>query len=140
MFLLLSQLQCSRLLILMQSGTLEAFSRHRTGFSVYDTHNDGNSILQFGRVPNCVHGEVGYSMSNVMNLCGVKKCPPLGPWHTDGCSKSNHSQMGTQSIKHENLVHLDFLVILNTNKQTKVTKQTGHTYVCTYVRTYIGTR
>jgi len=42
---------------LMQSGTLEVFSvPPPTGFpawyQVYDLHNDGNSVLQFGRVPH----------------------------------------------------------------------------------------
>jgi len=41
---------------LMQSGTLEVFFRPPTGFpaghQVYDLHNDGNSIQQFGWVPH----------------------------------------------------------------------------------------
>jgi len=44
---------------LMQSGTLEVFFRPPTGFpaghqvtQVYDLHNEGNSVLQFGRVPH----------------------------------------------------------------------------------------
>jgi len=41
---------------LMQSGTLEVFFRPPTGFpaghQVYDRHNDGNCILQFGQVPH----------------------------------------------------------------------------------------
>jgi len=41
---------------LMQSGTLEVFFRPPTSFparhQVYDLHNDGNSVLQFGQVPH----------------------------------------------------------------------------------------
>ena len=42
---------------LMQSGTLEVFFRppptvFPAGHQVYDLHNDGNSILQFGQVPH----------------------------------------------------------------------------------------
>jgi len=41
---------------LMQSGTLKVFFRSPTGFpaghQVYNLHNDGNSILQLGRVPH----------------------------------------------------------------------------------------
>ena len=40
----------------MQSGTLEVFFHPPTGFpagyQVYDLHNDGNSVLQFGWVPS----------------------------------------------------------------------------------------
>ena len=41
---------------LMQYGTLEVFFRPPTDFPaghhIYDLHNDGNSVLQFGRVPH----------------------------------------------------------------------------------------